>query len=547
MITVIRLTAPSDIDNRDQVKQGLYILDVVQRGSFFLPVEHGHPSTKPPLYTWVAAAISLVLGGVTDFTIRLPAVLSGLGVVLVTYLIAELLFSAKVGLIAGLILILNYHFSDLSSIARTDMMQCFFISLSLHLFLLAYRKHQKKSICSLLMFVAMGLGSITKSPVAFILPGLIVLIFLFLMKDLNWLKLMQIRVGIMVWLLIMLGWFIPAVLLGGHNYFDIVVIDEMVNRFLGMGTRAEKTRPFYYLMGHFFGKFQPWSLFVPSAIGRYWKFRNENESDGLLFVVVWFLAGMIFFSISGGKRADYLLPLYPAASLMLGYLWHSLIKRDQPDHWQNHLRTISLGVFILNLLLVVTLFVLSAKPDLTQSVIRRVPENRETLELIGRSINAQRYLFMAIGLLTAGTSVLGVGLARWGRLKNVFIVMVIAAALNLSLYFEIVSPNATSLSGQQKKEFCLTAREEIESLENLQFFNVKSSIFFYMGKNVQPLKRKEVLRFLRGAHRPYLITNQKDYLDLRERIDAEIVILKESEYLVSENTEYVLIGRKNLK
>ena len=233
MITVIRLTAPFDIDNRDQVKQGLYILDVVQRGSLFLPVEQGHPSTKPPFYTWVAAALSLVLGGVTDFTIRLPAVLSGLGVVLVTYLIAELLFSAEVGLFSGLILILNYHFSDLKLIARTDMMQCFFISLSLHLFLLAYRKHQKKSIHNLLMFVAVGLGSITKSPVAFILPGLIVLIFLFLMKDLNWLKLMQIRAGIMVWLLIMLGWFVPALLLGGRHYFDIVVLDEMVNRFLG--------------------------------------------------------------------------------------------------------------------------------------------------------------------------------------------------------------------------------------------------------------------------------------------------------------------------
>ena len=68
-----------------------------------------------------------------------------------------------------------------------------------------------------------------------------------------------------------------------------------------------------------------------------------------------------------------------------------------------------------------------------------------------------------------------------------------------------------------------------------------------MGRNVQPLKRKEVLRFLHETHRPYLITNQKDYLDLRERIDAGIVILKESESLVRENTKYVLIGRKNLK
>ena len=127
-VAVVRLTAPFDIDNRDQAKQGLYVLDVVQRGSFILPFERGNPSRKPPLYNWVGAGLSVVLGGVTDFTIKLPTALSGLGVVIVTYLIAELLFSIEIGLFAGLVLILSYHFADLSFLARTDMMQCFFIS-----------------------------------------------------------------------------------------------------------------------------------------------------------------------------------------------------------------------------------------------------------------------------------------------------------------------------------------------------------------------------------------------------------------------------------
>ena len=168
---------------------------------------------------------------------------------------------------------------------------------------------------------------------------------------------------------------------------------------------------------------------------------------------------------------------------MVGHFWHSLIEREGPDHWKNHLRAISLGGFILNLFLVVTLFVLSAKRDLDNALQSHGPVIHET---IGRHLpapsDAQRYLFMAMGLLAAGTSGLGVGLAGWGSLKNVFIVMVIATALNLSLYFEILSPNAISLSGQQKKEFCSTARGEIDSLENLQFFNVKSSIFFDMER-----------------------------------------------------------------
>jgi 4-amino-4-deoxy-L-arabinose transferase-like glycosyltransferase len=127
LVALFRLMAPSGIDSRDQAKQGLYILDVVQKGSFFLPIERGSkPATKPPLFNWAAAAVSLAWGKVTDLTIKLPAVLSGLGVVLVTFLVSETLFSKEAGLFAGLVLILNYHFTNLSCTARTDMMLCFF-------------------------------------------------------------------------------------------------------------------------------------------------------------------------------------------------------------------------------------------------------------------------------------------------------------------------------------------------------------------------------------------------------------------------------------
>jgi 4-amino-4-deoxy-L-arabinose transferase-like glycosyltransferase len=103
-VALVQLTGPFDIDNRDQAFQGLYVIDVFQKGSFFLPTEYGsHPATKPPLYTWAAAAVSLAYGKVTDLTIKLPAVFSGIGVVFITFFIAEMLFSREVGLSAGLV------------------------------------------------------------------------------------------------------------------------------------------------------------------------------------------------------------------------------------------------------------------------------------------------------------------------------------------------------------------------------------------------------------------------------------------------------------
>jgi len=543
-VAFVQLVTPFDIDNRDQAMQGLYVLDVVQKGSFFLPTQCGQPTTKPPFYTWVAAVASLALGKVTDFTIKLPAIFSGLGVVLITFLIAEMLFSREVSLFAGLVLILNVHFAHLIAIARTDMMLCFFILFSLYSFLLAYRQRNGKSIYNILLFVAMGLGSITKGPVAFLLPLLVILIFLFFMRDLKRLKSMRFGIGTTILLLIILGWFVPALVIGGRKFFNMIVLDEMVNYFLGTGWAQTRHIKPYFFIGHFFEKFLPWSLFVPSAIAHYWKSKNGTEKEGLLFSIIWFLTIMTFFSISKGRRSDYILPLYPAAALIVGKFWSALVSRDKPGGWKAHLRVLSLSYLILNFCMIASLIVLLTRQDLTQLIARILPASSEAIELLCHSMNTHANLFLLAALSLAVVSIVGATLALRGSLKNLFVILLVAAGINLFLYFEFLSPEAERGSGEQKKAFCSSAVRQINSVDNLQFCNVESSILFYMGKNVRPLNHDEVLEFFHGANYPYLITTESDFVTLRERADFEFVLLEESQYLVREKTKYVLISKR---
>jgi hypothetical protein len=540
------LTAPYDLDAHDQAKQGLYVLDVVQGGSFFLPTERGViPATKPPLYNWAAAAVSLIWGDVTDVTIKVPAILCGFGVVIVTFLVGEMLFSREVGLFAGLVLIMNYHFTDLSCTARTDMMLCLFICLALYFFLLAYRKGGERSGYNALIFVAIGLGSITKGPVAFLIPFLIIVVFLFFKKDLKWLRSMRLGWGLSICLIIMLGWFIPALIEGGRTFFNTVIGDEMINRFFGISTRALKTRPFYYLAGHFLGKFLPWSLFVPSALIRHGKSKNTEEKGRLLFPVVWFLTVLVFFSLSRGKRSDYILPLYPAASLVVAHFWASLIGRDEEGCWRVHLRALSLTYLVVSSIGgVAGLLMLLAGAHLPHAITAIAPE----LGLLQSTVSARTHLFPAIAIPFATVSILGVVLAIRRNLKALFIVMLAVVGLSLSLYFEMLSPQATRMSGEQKKAFCTTVARTIDSAENLKFCNVKNSILFYMGENVLPLSYDEVIQFFQVTDNPYLITTEADYSALRERADFPVLILEKSEYFTErrgrKEIRYVLLGKK---
>lgn len=544
ILVTARLSAPYDIDTSDQAKQGLYVVDVVQKNSFFLPTCRGALATKPPLYNWVAACFSLMCGGVTDISIKLPAVLCGFGVVVVTFLLGERLFTRKVGLFAGLILMLNYHFIRLACTARTDMMLCFFISLALYFFLLTYRRGRKTSTYNILIFVAMGLGSITKGPIGLLVPALVILGFLFFKKDMKALASMRIGSGLLIWLLMMLAWFVPALIEGGREFFGIIVYDETINRFFALGTRSSKIQPFYYLVTHFLGKFLPWSLFVPSAIVRHLRSGNETEKSRLLFPVIWFFTILIFFSLSKGKRADYLLPLYPAASVIAAHFWLSVIAEGKTSHWKIQLRVLSLCYLSVCFLAVACLTMVSVVPAFAEAIVRAAPDISDEAALLCNAVSGRIGLFLLVAVPLAVVSILGVILAAKNNMRLLSIAMFAAAGLYLTLYFKILSPEAKKLDGEHKRAFCEKVIQAIGSTENLKFCSVQNSIPFYTGKNERALTHDEVIEFFRVADSPYVIITEVDYHAMRKSSDFEFVPLVESEHLVKNKTKYVMLCKK---
>jgi hypothetical protein len=60
---------------------------------------------------------------------------------------------------------------------------------------------------------------------------------------------------------------------------------------------------------------------------------------------LWFALIFIFFSLSKGKRGIYLLPLYPAVSIMVGKLWDDFISTSM-DHFRNAWISVPLYAFM---------------------------------------------------------------------------------------------------------------------------------------------------------------------------------------------------------
>jgi hypothetical protein len=67
--------------------------------------------------------------------------------------------------------------------------------------------------------------------------------------------------------------------------------------------------------------FFPWSLLLPFACHHYWKVRGRRREQALeptvAFLACWLFGMLGFLSVASFKRMDYLLPLYPAAALLV--------------------------------------------------------------------------------------------------------------------------------------------------------------------------------------------------------------------------------------
>lgn len=187
---------------------------------------------KPPLYFQTAAVVSELLG-VSSFSVRLPSFLSALIILFMIYLAVRRHYEDKVAICAVVCCLSSVYFYIMSGVALTDMMLAMCITgaiFSYSLFLnAAERKHRRG--WSILFFVFLGLGMISKGPVAVALAGLPV--FLYTLINRKWRDLHDHAwiLGPTAFLAIALPWYVMMTL-ENADFLEYFFINENIKRFL---------------------------------------------------------------------------------------------------------------------------------------------------------------------------------------------------------------------------------------------------------------------------------------------------------------------------
>jgi 4-amino-4-deoxy-L-arabinose transferase-like glycosyltransferase len=298
-----------------------------ETGNWILPHLNGEIyAEKPPLFFWLVNLSTFFLGENSELANRLPSALAGLIILLVTFFFGERLFRARVGFLSAMVLATSFLFVQISRWMMLDSLVTLFFLLTLYCFHLGVEREEGRRKYYLLAGLFMGFGVLTKGPLAY-LPLPIFFVITLIQKNLRRFWCRDLLRGFSLSVIIALIWWIPACWIGGKDYIHWLLFKQAVGTYVEGGAHFHP-EPFYFYFVRFPVEFFPWIVFLPTAFifGLRKGFGKRKE---FLLLSVWFSFLFLFFTLSVGKKDNYLLPLYPAAAIMVGSLWDLGIQSEQ--------------------------------------------------------------------------------------------------------------------------------------------------------------------------------------------------------------------------
>ena len=298
---------------------------------------------KPPLSFWLSA-LPMAIGGVSEFTVRLGPLIAGLLVMLVFWVwpqdgpavTPKTIANNRLAVCGGIVFLSTPLGFIASGAVMTDMAMAAGTTLSMVAFWRAWTMPSVR-LWGWLFFVGQAVGLMAKGPVAVVLTGVALTLFLLtgLRRDglartlvhawdcIPWLG------GLVLTMVLVLPWYVLAER-ATPGFLEYFIVGEHWSRFTQSGWKGD-----LYGVAHAQPKGRIW-LFgllctLPWALlGLLWKWRKPVGSLNLPlterdYLLAWLLCSPLFFTVSGNILPAYVLPGLPAFALLVAGLW-----QDQP-------------------------------------------------------------------------------------------------------------------------------------------------------------------------------------------------------------------------
>ncbi len=298
------------ITNFDDAFYAQKAKEIYKSGNLWTVTLGGNPSWEnPPLPFWLMA-LAYKLFGVSSFSSVFFSAIFGMGVVILTYKLAEYLYrDSWIAFIASLILIFPGVFIDSSRRAMVDIPLAFFVTLAIFSFL---KTNNQKSWY--LIFGLAAAGGILSKSVLGIFP--LAIIFFHLLFSRQWKEMLNpfLLSGILIALGVGFSWHIVNWFLFGQSFIDSHFGLFIFNR--GFGENVHRLNIFGYAED-FLRNYWPWLPFALFGLFKFFKRGFLEKDNNSLLLFLW--PTVVFFVLSASKNHTirYVLMIFPALSIIV--------------------------------------------------------------------------------------------------------------------------------------------------------------------------------------------------------------------------------------
>lgn len=344
--------------DRDEPRNAGCASEMLERGDWVVPIFNDElRAQKPVLLYWLMMTAYAVFG-VTEFAARFWSALLAIGTIIATYFIGRRLFDARVALLAAIVLSSTVMFDVAGRAATPDSVLIFCGTMALMFYVLSVFRDptgnkptkqttwfptDTKSILGI--YCCLGLGTLAKGPIGFLLPMAIIGMFMLVMRAtpveagtshywttaktlwntlnpwhfLKTVWAMQPVLAIFVILSIAAPWYVWVGLRTEGDFLQKFFLTENISR----ATKAMENHSggvWYYPATLLLGFF-PWSVFAfPVSLFTWRKLRATSDTKSraaMCFLLCWVGVQVGLFSLASTKLPSYVTPCYPALAILV--------------------------------------------------------------------------------------------------------------------------------------------------------------------------------------------------------------------------------------
>jgi 4-amino-4-deoxy-L-arabinose transferase-like glycosyltransferase len=298
--------------------------EMIESGNYLTTYLNGALRFDKPILIYWLQALSVHTFGLNEFALRLPSAIAASLWAVIIWLFSRRYFDEKVAFYTTLSMLGALQINIIAKAAIADALLNLFIAFTL--FSVWVYLESKKSRYLYAAFASIGLGVLTKGPVAILVPLATLFFYMLLKRDIkSFFKIVFNPIGWLLFLSISMPWYILEYLDQGQKFIDGFFLKHNLERF-SSSLEHHSGSYLYYIPVLLIG-FLP---FTTPLVESLFRIKKELKDNLFLYLFIWFGFVFLFFTLSGTKLPHYIIYGYTPLFIFIG---HTIAKSQIKVSW----------------------------------------------------------------------------------------------------------------------------------------------------------------------------------------------------------------------